>query len=57
LGLTWIIVMHEPIYESDGSPYRLAASRYGDGKMLGANTATPDEDTRLLDRGGYAFAA
>ncbi|MBI4993432.1 hypothetical protein HZC33_00525 [Candidatus Wolfebacteria bacterium] len=54
MGLWWIVAMHEPINDSDGDPRLLGASRYGDGRWLGACSGRPGLGWR---RGvGFAFA-
>ncbi len=54
MGLVWIVVMHEPINDSDGAPYLLGADRGGDGRGLSAFCVEPDS---RWDRGyGFAFA-
>lgn len=53
MGLIWIIVMHEPINNSDGDPRLLVASRSGDGCWLDACYGDPGS---RWDRGdGFAF--
>ncbi|MEX0649448.1 MAG: hypothetical protein WD200_00425 [Candidatus Andersenbacteria bacterium] len=41
MGLWWIVVMHEPIKDSDGYPFLLGAHRYGDGPWLNACYGRP----------------
>jgi len=54
MGLWWIVIMHEPINDSDGDPNLLGAGRYGDGRWLYAYF---DEPGRRWNRGdGFAFA-
>lgn len=36
MGLWWMVVMHKAIKDSDGDPSMLAASRYDDGREVGA---------------------
>ena len=54
MGLWYIVVMHEPINDSDGDPSLLLASRDDDGRRLGAYCDRPDY---RWDRDyGFAFA-
>ncbi len=54
MGLIWIVVMHEPINDSDGDPNLLIADRSGDGRWLGACYDGPGD---WWDRvHGFAFA-
>lgn len=41
MGLWWLIVMHEPINDSDGVPDLLSARRYGGGRWLFAYYGGP----------------
>ena len=53
MGLYWIVVMHEPIKDSDGDPFLLYANRYGHGSWLSTSFGIPDDK---WDRGsGFAF--
>lgn len=53
MGLMWIVVMHEPIKDSDGDPALLDASRDDDGRWL---DACYDGPGNRWDRGdGFAF--
>lgn len=53
MGLYWIVVMHEPINDSDGGPTLLSAGRLGDGRWLDACSGRPDSE---FDRVfGFAF--
>ena len=54
MGLTWIVAMHEPIYDSGGDPDLLGASRNVDGRWLSACRGRPDD--RWDRDGGFAFA-
>jgi hypothetical protein len=54
MGLWWIIVMHEPIKDSDGDPSLLGASRDGDGSWLLARWGDPGRWWHRDD--GFAFA-
>ena len=54
MGLWWIVVMHEPIKDSVGSPNLLDAHCYGDGRWLSACYGDPDN--RWLRGLGFAFA-
>jgi len=42
MGLWWIVVMHEPINDSDGDPGLLDAGRSDDGRWLGTCCGRPD---------------
>lgn len=54
MGLLWIVVMHEPIKDSDGRPLLLRADRSGGGRWLSAYCDGPG---RRWDRDdGFAFA-
>lgn len=53
MGLIWIVTMHEPINDSDGSPDLLGAGRSGDGRWLGACYDRPDGG--WLRECGFAF--
>ncbi len=54
MGLSWIVVMHEPIEDSDGVPILLVADRHDDGRWLSACYAYPGG---RWGRGfGFAFA-
>jgi len=54
MGLWWIVIMHEPIKDSDGDPNLLGAYRDGVGRWLGACFGGPGY---RWDRGdGFAFA-
>ncbi len=54
IGLWWIVVMHEPIKDSDGDPGLLRANRGGDGRWLSATSGRPGN---RWDRDfGFAFA-
>lgn len=53
VGLWWIVVMHEPIKDSDGDPRLLDVGRSGDGRWLGVYYGKPDDG---WNRGnGFAF--
>jgi hypothetical protein len=54
MGLWWIIVMHEPIKDSGGSPSLLCAGRSGNGRWLDACDDHPDD--RWFCVRGFAFA-
>ena len=54
MGLYWIVVMHEPIKDSDGDPTLLGANRYGDGSWL--NTGYDGPDGEWVRGLGFAFA-
>ncbi len=53
MGLWWVVVMHEPIKDSDGGPGLLFAGRDRGGRWLGADCDGPD--TRWRGDGGFAF--
>ena len=53
MGLWWIVVMHEPINDSDGDPNLLSAFRYDDGRWLDADVDRPGYEWD--DDGGFAF--
>ena len=55
MGLQCIIVMHEPIKDSDGDPSLLSANRHGDGRWLGAYSDNPLHGWR--HGSGFAFVA
>lgn len=55
MGLWWIVVMHEPIKDSDGDPNLLDVNRDDDGRWLGAFYDEPDD--RWDRDGGFAFVA
>jgi hypothetical protein len=44
MGLYWIVVMHEPIKDSDGGPELLSADRNDDGSWLGASYDSPGSE-------------
>ncbi|MEI6378875.1 MAG: hypothetical protein WCO55_04400 [Candidatus Falkowbacteria bacterium] len=52
MGLYWIVVMHEPILDSDGDPRLLSAARYGGG-CLSADYGKPGY--RFDRDSGFAF--
>ncbi len=54
MGLWWIVIFHEPIKDSDGAPYLLAVSRYGDGPWLDTNY--DNSDNSWNSNNGFAFA-
>lgn len=54
MGLVWIVVMHEPINDSDGDPRLLGADRGGDGRRLYAFYGRSDR--RWRREYGFAFA-
>lgn len=54
MGLWWIVVMHEPINDSDGDPGLLGVDRRG-GRWLSAYCDGPD-DKWGRDGSGFAFA-
>jgi len=54
MGLYWIVVMHEPINDSDGNPYLLYAFRYDDDSWL--NTYYVNPGSRWFRGNGFAFA-
>ena len=54
MGLVWIVVMHEPIKDSDGNTRLLGAGRFDEGSWLGTDYDKPgDEWGRSC---GFAFA-
>ena len=53
MGPRWIIVMHEPIKDSDGDPSLLGVLRVGGGRWLDAYYDSPD--SRWYRVGGFAF--
>lgn len=53
MGLTWIVVMHEPIKDSDGVLRLLSASRYVDGPCLYSSYDEPAR--RWSCEYGFAF--
>ena len=55
MGLVWIIIMHEPINDSDGDPRLLNANRHVAGRWLYASYDRPDD--RWNREGGFAFVA
>lgn len=55
MGLTWLIVMHEPITDSDGYPYLLGVGRRGGGRGLRAYWDDPDDRWRRVS--GFVFLA
>ena len=55
MGLWWIIIMHEPIKDSDGDPDLLDVYRYDDGRWLHAYCDKPGH--RLSRDNGFAFVA
>ena len=54
MGLWWIVIMHEPINDSDGVPSLLGAGRGGVGRGLDARFGDPGR--RWGCGGGFAFA-
>ncbi|MFA5935087.1 MAG: hypothetical protein WC827_04335 [Candidatus Paceibacterota bacterium] len=55
MGLVWLVVMHEPIKDSDGDLSLLNVDRNGGGRWLNTYYDCPDS---RWDRGyGFAFAA
>ncbi len=54
MGLVWIVVMHEPINDSDGDPTLLYAVRRGDGSWLDTYWVNPDNKWFLGN--GFAFS-
>ena len=54
MGVWWVIVMHEPINDSDGDPDLLIASRDDGGRWLSAWVGRPG--LRWDRDGGFAFA-
>ena len=55
LGLDWLIVMHEPITDSDGSLLLLGLNRFDAGRGLGAYDGYPTP--RWFRRRGFVFLA
>lgn len=55
MGLIWIVVMHDPINDSDGSPNLLASDRLDVGRWLRACHVSPDNGWIRDD--GFAFVA
>jgi len=53
MGLYWIVVMHEPIKDSDGESRLLCVGRSGVGFWLGANSDYPDDLWKRSN--GFAF--
>ena len=53
MGLMWLMVMHEPIEDSNGDPYLLGPHRLDDGRWLYACYGGPDG--RWSHVGGFAF--
>ncbi|PKM91528.1 hypothetical protein CVU82_02955 [Candidatus Falkowbacteria bacterium HGW-Falkowbacteria-1] len=53
MGLYWIVVMHEPIKDSDGDPLLLSAGRDGSGSWLDADCG--GSGSRWVRGGGFAF--
>ena len=53
MGLYWIVVMHEPIKDSDGDPMLLHAFRNDDGSWLSTVYGSPDG--KWLRSNGFAF--
>lgn len=53
MGLIWIIVMHEPINDSDGDPRLLYVNRDGGGQWVGTTCDNPD--CRWGHEFGFAF--
>jgi hypothetical protein len=54
MGLTWIVVMHEPIKDSEGDPDLLCMGGYDDGRCLYVYYDKPHAS--LNREGGFAFA-
>jgi hypothetical protein len=54
IGLWWIVVMHEPIKDSDGNPMLLGAYRINDGHWL--DTCYDRPDSKWFRSCGFAFA-
>ncbi len=54
MGLWYIVTMHEPIKDSDGDPFLLISSRFGDGRWFNASYGRPGDD--WSDNGGFAFS-
>ena len=55
MGLSWIVIMHEPIKDSDGDPYLLCTYRSDDDSWLCADYGNPD--VRWNREDGFAFVA
>jgi len=55
MGLWWIVVMHEPIKDSDGDPNLLDVNRNDNGQWLNAYYDNPDN--RWNRDNGFAFVA
>lgn len=55
LGLTWLVVMHEPVTGSDGFLVLLTLRRRGEGQWLGASYGRPDYGWFRED--GFVFLA
>lgn len=55
MGLWWLVVMHEPIEDSDGDPRLLGANRDDDGPWLDAYYDRPD--VRWYRGYGFVFLA
>ncbi len=55
MGLSWIVIMHEPIKDSDGDSIFLYAGRLDDGSWL--RTLQTRFDGRWLRKDGFAFAS
>lgn len=53
MGLYWLIVMHEPITDSDGYPHVLGISRSGEGRWLDADGGYAD--FRWYREDGFVF--
>jgi len=53
MGPGWVVVMHEPINDSDGDPCLMHASRRDDGRWLSAYYDKPD--SRWYRGYGFAF--
>ncbi|PJA94127.1 MAG: hypothetical protein CO133_00585, partial [Candidatus Komeilibacteria bacterium CG_4_9_14_3_um_filter_37_5] len=53
MGLYWIVIMHEPIKDSDGDPRLLSVDRGGDGSWLGTYFGNPD--VKWHRDSGFAF--
>jgi hypothetical protein len=55
MGLWWLVVMHEPINDSDGDPNLLYALRNDEGQWLDAYYVNPGSRWRRKD--GFVFLA
>lgn len=55
MGLVWVVVMHEPIKDSDGGPFLLDVGRYDSGRWLSTYYGCPGVSWRRND--GFAFLA